>query len=77
MSTVSFFAFIMVKLFPSMLLALELHGCMFLFAFVSVLGIIFTKFVVPETKGRNLDVLDSCTDQQKKLPICELYITKL
>lgn len=71
MSSVSVFAFIMLKVFPSMLLGLDLYGCMFLFSFVNLLGILFTKFVVPETKGRNLDVLETPENQK------EVYNTRL
>ncbi|XP_037042110.1 facilitated trehalose transporter Tret1-2 homolog [Bradysia coprophila] len=76
MSSVSVFAFIMLKVFPSLMLGLDLYGCMFLFSAVNVLGIIFTKVVVPETKGRNLDVLDSPADQKERSE-CDLYITRL
>lgn len=69
MCTVGIFAAIMLKIFPSMLVALDLYGCMFVFAFVNVLGILFVKFIVPETKGRNLDVLEG--------PENETYITRL
>lgn len=76
MSTVSIFAFVMLKIFPSLLLGLDLYGCMFLFSSVNVLGVIFTKLVVPETKGRELDVLDASTDQKHRSD-CEVYITRL
>ncbi len=76
MSSVSVFAFIMLKIFPSMLLVLDLYGCMFLFSFVNVIGVFFTKFVVPETKGRNLDVLDN-SEKEKELPGSQLYVTRL
>lgn len=58
MSSVSFFAFIMLKLFPYLMLYLDLHGCMFLFAGVSTFGVFYTIYVVPETRGKNLDSLE-------------------
>lgn len=48
----------MLKSFPLLLSALELYGCMFLFACVSITGLIFIIIVVRETKGKNLDVLE-------------------
>lgn len=59
-----------------MLLQLDLYGCMFLFSFVNVVGLFFTKFVVPETKGRHLDVLE-IPEKQKEFSDCEVYITRL
>lgn len=41
-----------------MLLAMGMDGSMFVFAFVIAFGFFFTIFVVPETKGINLDVLE-------------------
>lgn len=44
------------KFFPIMVELLELHMCMWIFAAISVVGIIFVVTVVPETKGKNLTV---------------------
>lgn len=49
---------VMLRLMPVILHSLQLHGCMWLFAGVSVVGLIFTIAVVKETKGKNLDVLE-------------------
>lgn len=59
MSSVSFLAFIMLIIFPYLMSYLNLHGCMFLFSAVALFGVFYTIFVVPETKGKNLDVLES------------------
>lgn len=48
----------MLKCFPILLINCDLYGCMALFATVSVLGFLFTLFIVEETKGINLDVLE-------------------
>lgn len=48
----------MLKCFPILLVNFDLYGCMALFTTVSVLGFLFTYFVVKETKGINLDVLE-------------------
>lgn len=58
MSSVSFFAFIMLMIFPYLMYYLQLHGCMFLFATVSAIGLVYTIYVVPETRGKNLDNLE-------------------
>lgn len=58
MSSVSFFAFIMLRIFPYLQFYLDLHGCMFLFASVSTFGVFYTIYIVPETRGKNLDVLE-------------------
>lgn len=58
MSSVSFFAFIMLMIFPYLMHYLQLHGCMFLFAAVSAFGLVYTIYVVPETRGKNLDNLE-------------------
>lgn len=41
-----------------MIFALEVHGIMFLFACVISIGLVFTIFLVRETKGVNLDILE-------------------
>lgn len=43
---------------PVLLANFDLYGCMFMFAMVSLVGLVFTIFVVKETKGKNLDVLE-------------------
>lgn len=49
-----------------MLFALEVHGSMLLFACVIIIGMLFTIFLVRETKGINLDVLE-VKDQNKNI----------
>lgn len=49
------FAFIMVKAFPLISLAVGMHGCWFLFAGVGFAGAIFVMAVLPETKGKSFD----------------------
>lgn len=57
-STISACAIIQLKTFPLMLACIGLHGCMFVYASVAAFGMVFTVFVMDETKGRNLDVLE-------------------
>lgn len=52
-------SFIILKIFPIMLFALDVYGSMLLFACVLIVGILFTIFVVRETKGVKLDVLEA------------------
>lgn len=46
------------SLFPIMLTSIELYGCIWFFSSMATFGLLFTIFVVKETKGKNLDVLD-------------------
>lgn len=46
------------SVFPSMLASIELYGCIWFFSCMATLGMLFAIFVVKETKGKNLDVLD-------------------
>lgn len=52
------FSFIMLKVFPIMLFAFGVHGLMVLSGGILAVGFIFTLFVVRETKGIYLDVLE-------------------
>lgn len=54
MITLLITAFIILKFFPILSIVLELYGCLWLFASVSVFGIVFIAAFVPETKGKNL-----------------------
>lgn len=45
--------------YPPMEKSVHLYGVMILFCIVALLGAIFTYFVVDETKGKNLDMLNS------------------
>lgn len=45
--------------YPPMEKRFHLYGVMILFCIVALLGAIFTYFVVDETKGKNLDMLNS------------------
>lgn len=44
-------ALTLAKIFPMLMESLELYGCVWLFAGVCVMGLIFTTFVFYETKG--------------------------
>lgn len=50
---------IVVWLMPTLIETIHLYGCFWIFAGVSLVGLIFTIFVVKETKGQNLFELDS------------------
>lgn len=49
---------IIMLLTPILVQHIDLYGSLWLFAFVSAVGLIFTIFVVKETKGNNLDLLE-------------------
>lgn len=66
-STISMCAIVQLKMFPLMLAEIGLHGCMFLFATVGVLGMVFTLYTMNETKGKNLDVLEMSTHVVKEV----------
>lgn len=57
--------FISLKIFPIILITLEVHGTMLLFACVLLVGFIFTLFIVPETTGINLDVLEADSNTER------------
>lgn len=69
MSIVVFMANLMLfgilKIFPFLLDAIDVHGCMLLFSILSMLGIIFVATVLKETNGQSLD--DVGLDQKKKM----------
>lgn len=52
-------AFAILKIYPLIVERFNLYGAMILFSIVALLGAIFTVFVVEETKGKNLDTLNS------------------
>lgn len=55
MAALYVYTFIMLKSFPLVALAIELHGCMFLFASTSLMGAMFVLIYVPETKGKSFE----------------------
>lgn len=58
-STISVCAIVQLKTFPLMLAGIGLHGCLFIFAVVAACGMVFTLYTMNETKGKNLDVLET------------------
>lgn len=65
--TVSLFAFTMLKTFPLLMVSISLYGCLWMFACVSIFGIVFTVFAVTETKGSNLDTIEQTNINQLKI----------
>lgn len=43
------------KILPYLLDTIDVHGCMIMFAFLSMLGIVFVATVLNETNGQSLD----------------------
>ena len=68
MSIVGFAAYLILfaflKVFPLTLDLFDLHGCMIIFAILSVVGIIFVATVLEETNGQSLDDI-GCDEQIK------------
>lgn len=58
-TTVSIYAFIMLSSFNYLQRTIHLYGCILMFLSVALFGIVFIIFMVPETKGKSLDVLDT------------------
>ncbi|KAK5638697.1 hypothetical protein RI129_012992 [Pyrocoelia pectoralis] len=52
------FTFICVKIYYDTIAFLSFSGTLFLFSFVSLLCLLFTKFVLPETKDKTLDEIE-------------------
>lgn len=46
-------AFVMVKVFESVAVTIGMHGWVFLFSGVTMIGSVFIIFVIPETKGKS------------------------
>lgn len=51
--------FIIFTIFPYILEATDLHGTLMFFAVVTLFGLLFGTFVLKETRGLNLDVLEA------------------
>lgn len=48
----------MVKIFPTVMAMIGLHGCIFMFAICCFVGAVFVLVVLPETKGKSyIDIL--------------------
>lgn len=47
--------FAMVKVFPTLVALIGLHGCIFVFSGCCFVGAIFVALLVPETKGKSYD----------------------
>lgn len=56
---------VIVKLVPILLENLELYGTIWVFAGASFIGLLFTIFVVRETKGTNLDLLEETPNKER------------
>ncbi|XP_018015398.1 facilitated trehalose transporter Tret1-like isoform X2 [Hyalella azteca] len=65
-------SFVSVKTFADFRRYLGLHGAFWLYAAISLVGLLFTIIFVPETKGKNLDEMQKkYTPQEKYTPIRE------
>lgn len=56
-------AFLMGKYFPIMSDMIGMYGCLSFMSVACIFGIIFVTVVMEETKGKNLDSIESVTSQ--------------
>lgn len=47
------FTFVAVKFLPFLINALQMHGSVYLFSIICILGAIYILFCIPETKGKS------------------------
>lgn len=47
--------FILLKLFPILMVSIGLHGCMVIFGLSSIVGALYVFYIMKETKGMSLD----------------------
>jgi hypothetical protein len=57
--------FVVIKYTAPVMNALGIHGTMFLFAIVSVLGCIVVIFFFPETKGKTFEEISDMLENKK------------
>lgn len=56
-------AFVMVKVFETVAVSIGMHGWVFLFSGVTMIGAVFIIFVIPETKGRSFAEIAAILDR--------------
>lgn len=59
-----FFAFIAIKAYPSMLVVLGNEFIFLFYGIVSLLGTLFVRFILPETKGKTLQEIENLFKRQ-------------
>lgn len=64
----SFTAFVITKTFTNLVSALGRGGAFWLFSGLSVLGTVFIFFIVPETKGKSLNEIQTLLAGEKITP---------
>lgn len=57
MITLWLFAFLTIKFFPIVISAVGMAGCFYLFSLFCTFTFFFTFFIVPETKGKPIDLI--------------------
>lgn len=61
------FSAITVKTYPDMQSQMDMHGVFLFFAIVSLVGVIFILFFLPETKGKTLREIEDMFSTKKKV----------
>ncbi|KAL6259861.1 hypothetical protein P5V15_009771 [Pogonomyrmex californicus] len=60
------FSAVTVKTYPDMLAQMGMHGVFLFFAIVSLVGVVFILFFLPETKGKTLREIEDMFSMKKK-----------
>lgn len=61
-----FFSAITVKTYPDMLKLMGMHGVFLFFAAISLVGVVFILFFLPETKGKTLREIEDMFSKKKR-----------
>lgn len=69
--------FSVVKFYPLLLNLLSMFGCMWLFTGFSFITILFGKYILPETRGKSLEEIESMFLKQKHEIFTHLTIGKV
>ena len=66
----SFFAFVTIKTYNSLVSGLTIQGTFWFYSGFSLLGFVFVFFVVPETKGKTLEEIEAMFHTSKHAYLC-------
>lgn len=59
--------FIVVKLYPTMIIIMGCSNVMLFFGLVSILGVLYVHFILPETKGKSLEEIEDYFKYDKQI----------
>ncbi|XP_012218357.2 facilitated trehalose transporter Tret1-2 homolog [Linepithema humile] len=61
-----FFSAVTIKTYPDMLKSMGMHGVFLFFAAISLVGVVFVLFFLPETKGKTLREIEDMFSKKKR-----------